>query len=180
MATIAKPDRYIVPWDRAKETWAIRIRLQLAKPMVESAVRTLHLFVALLCAVVAFAGSVLAQPGPFLKPGGGGFGPMKPPGFQKGGDFPGARAPVSYVDVHVHPVPIGQGATVTSSLDDELSAMDQAGMRKMILMPTPQTEGQRNAWDYESFLEALRRQPGRFAFLGGGGSLNVIDRKSVV
>lgn len=129
---------------------------------------------AIFCVVTAFAGLALAQPGPWSKPGVGGFGAMKPPVFLKGGDLPEVRAPVSYVDVHVHPVATGPGAGVISSLDDELSAMAQAGMRRLILMPPPQTGNQRAAWDYESFIEALRRQPAHFGFLGGGGSLNVM------
>jgi hypothetical protein len=128
----------------------------------------------LLLIATGFGELAVAQIGPFQKPGAGDFGPMKPPGFGKSGDAAGPRAPVAYVDVHVHPVPTGPGGSVTASLDDELSAMDQAGMRMMVLMPTPQGGGGRALWDYASFLDAARRRPDRFAFLGGGDSLNLM------
>ncbi len=73
-------------------------------------------------------------------------------------------APAPYVDAHVHPL--------AGSLQEPSAVMQQAGIRAMVLMPPPQVSGMRRVSDYESFVSAAREQPGRFAFLGGGGSLN--------
>lgn len=75
-----------------------------------------------------------------------------------------AGAPLPYVDVHVHPI--------AGSLEEPLTVMREAGIRAMVLMPPPQVSGMRRNWDYESYAARAREQPGRFAFLGGGGSLN--------
>lgn len=75
-------------------------------------------------------------------------------------------APVPYIDVHVHPL--------AGSVEEPRTVMEQAGIRAMVLMPPPQVSGMRRIWDYESFAAAARAQPGRFAFLGGGGSLNLM------
>ncbi len=79
-----------------------------------------------------------------------------------------AQAPAAvrlpYVDAHVHPL--------GGSVEEPLAAMQEAGIRAMVLMPPPQVSGMRRNWDYESFVAPARAQPGRFAFLGGGGSLN--------
>ena len=50
--------------------------------------------------------------------------------------------------------------------------MREAGIRGMVLIPPPQVSRMRRNWDYEAFAAAARAQPQRFAFLGGGGSLN--------
>jgi predicted TIM-barrel fold metal-dependent hydrolase len=53
-----------------------------------------------------------------------------------------------------------------------LEAMDQAGIRKAVVLPMPQVHGTRSPFDAEDFVAAIRQHPSRFAFLGGGGSLN--------
>lgn len=75
-----------------------------------------------------------------------------------------AVAQATYIDVHVHPV--------SGAMEEPLTAMGAAGIRAMVLMPTPQVHGARQPWDFESFVAAARRHPAKFAFLGGGGTLN--------
>lgn len=83
--------------------------------------------------------------------------------------------PQGYVDVHVHPIP---GRDGVSSLEEPLAVMAQAHIRKMVLLPPPQAPGMPRNWDYEAFLGEARRYPDRFAFLGGGGSLNVMIQEA--
>lgn len=81
---------------------------------------------------------------------------------------------LGWVDVHVHLVggrgPHGQD--YPGAVQAALAVIDQAGIRKVVVMPPPQVHGELPPFDYESFLEAIRRHPTRFNFLGGGGSLN--------
>ena len=48
----------------------------------------------------------------------------------------------------------------------------------MVVMPPPQDYSNAPNYDYDSFAESIKRQPTRFAFLGGGGSLNVMLQES--
>jgi len=50
--------------------------------------------------------------------------------------------------------------------------MNEAGIRKMVLMSPPQVYGRPAIYDHEILSEIVRGYPTRFAFLGGGGSLN--------
>ena len=84
------------------------------------------------------------------------------------GGGPALKAPFRYIDVHVHPIP----ERGVASLTEALAAMDEAGIGKAILLPPPQVSGMRQNWDHEAFAAAARARPERFAFLGGGGSLN--------
>jgi predicted TIM-barrel fold metal-dependent hydrolase len=77
---------------------------------------------------------------------------------------PIVAAQIDYVDVHVHPV--------SGSVEEPLAVMQSAGIRAMVLMPPPQVTGMRRLWDYDIFVAAAREQPAKFAYLGGGGSLN--------
>lgn len=97
--------------------------------------------------------------GAVTQPAGGG-------AMQSGGTIP-------WIDTHVHliggraPLADWPGAVAAA-----LAAMDQAGMGKMVVMPTPQVAGDAPPYDYEAFLPAIKAHPTRFAFLGGGGTLN--------
>jgi hypothetical protein len=85
----------------------------------------------------------------------------------------GTPDPVEWIDVHVHLVG-GRGGTQAyeQALGSALDAVEGTGIRKMIVMPPPQLYGNPGNHDYDSFLDAVRQYPTRFAFLGGGGSLN--------
>lgn len=88
----------------------------------------------------------------------------------------GGATGIPWIDTHVHLVGgrgrLGQdyaGAAAAA-----LAVMDQMGIRKMVLMPPPQVHGDPPPSDYDSFLAAIKPHPTRFAFLGGGGSLNPV------
>jgi len=83
------------------------------------------------------------------------------------------RAP--WTDVHVHP----SGGSRTSSdysgaVDMAIEAMGDSGMRKAVLMPTPQGSYNNNPWKIEDFARYARKHPDKFALMGGGGSLNLM------
>jgi len=82
----------------------------------------------------------------------------------------GAGGRIEWIDVHVHLV--GGSGGYESALRLALNAMDETAIRRMIIMPPPQVYGNPGNHDYESFLDAVRRYQTRFAFLGGGGTLN--------
>ena len=51
--------------------------------------------------------------------------------------------------------------------------MDESGVRTSVIMPPPQIK-EMALHDWREFASLLKRHPGRFAFLGGGGSLNIM------
>ncbi|MDD2708046.1 MAG: amidohydrolase family protein [Verrucomicrobiae bacterium] len=85
-----------------------------------------------------------------------------------------APSAIPWVDVHDHLAARGQeefkGAATAA-----VESMNQAGASKMIIMPPPQDIAH---FDCDSFRAALQQHPGRFAFLGGGGSLNVMIQQT--
>jgi predicted TIM-barrel fold metal-dependent hydrolase len=85
------------------------------------------------------------------------------------------RGGLQWIDVHAHLLG-GREATQdwSGAVQAALSAMRESGIIRMIVMPPPQTPGGFPLIEYESFLGAIKRHPTRFAFLGGGGSLNAM------
>jgi predicted TIM-barrel fold metal-dependent hydrolase len=91
-----------------------------------------------------------------------------------------------YIDVHNHLFGMtGKGGIFGRSTDypgavrAAISLMDSLNVRMAIVMPPPFTEGQRDIFEADEFLSVIRHYPGRFAFMGGGGSLNVMIQKAV-
>jgi predicted TIM-barrel fold metal-dependent hydrolase len=87
-----------------------------------------------------------------------------------------AAAPGPWIDVHLHLVPglIGRSRTdFAGAVQTALRDMDELGIAVAIVLPPPQVDGQER-YDHEAFTSALERHRGRFAFMGGGGSLNAI------
>src|SRR3972149_5619869 len=82
---------------------------------------------------------------------------------------------LEWIDIHVHLVG-GRGSLqdYQAAIRGALGAMEESGIRKMVVMPPPQIYGNPGNHEYDSFAEVLKRYPTRFAFLGGGGSLNVM------
>lgn len=84
----------------------------------------------------------------------------------RGGGEP-APPDALYIDTHAH-------------LDDvkiagaAISEMNRYNIGKMLLMPTPAAMDRYNTSDLEAAAAATRRHPQRFAFLGGGGTLNAM------
>ncbi len=114
---------------------------------------------------LASAAAIAQPPGkPFgVQPG------MK--GFPEGKPFPPpARLEFQWIDVHVHLI-AAQGF-YDRAAKDALAAMEEAGIKRMVIMPTPQPGSGRALFDSQNYLTAVRRAGGQLAFLGGGGSLN--------
>ncbi len=87
-------------------------------------------------------------------------------------DMPRGDVP-RWIDTHVHLV---SGATNTTgdwagAVRAALPDMDKNNIGLAIIMPTPQPPD-RDLYDYTDFADAVKKHPGRFAFLGGGGTLN--------
>lgn len=80
---------------------------------------------------------------------------------------------IQWIDVHVHPIG-GRGvyADYPGAVKAAVSVMEESGIAKMVLMPPPQPPGIPPPLDFESFAAVAKRYGSRFAFLGGGGSLN--------
>ena len=88
---------------------------------------------------------------------------------------PGSAASrIEWIDVHVHLLGGGgpRGADYPGAVRAAIAAMDEAGIKKSVVLPPPQVSGGRLPFDWKDFREALQAWPGRFAFLGGGGLLN--------
>ncbi len=112
--------------------------------------------------------------------------PMRRPGMQQGGMQQGGEgAPREagpprvenevprWIDTHVHLV---SGVTNTTgdwpgAVRAAITDMDKNNIGLAIVMPTPQPPG-KGLYDIADFAEAVKKHPGRFAFLGGGGTLN--------
>lgn len=78
-----------------------------------------------------------------------------------------------WIDTHVHLV---SGVTNTTgdwpgAVRAAIADMDKNHIGTAIVMPTPQPPGS-TLYDIADFADAVKKHPGRFAFLGGGGTLN--------
>ncbi len=94
---------------------------------------------------------------------------------------PTASSELIYVDTHNHLVgPRKMGELhLEKSARIALVAMDATGVRINLLMPMPQTVNQKHKLYFEDLLPIIERYPGRFAALGGGGSLNVMIQQVI-
>jgi len=84
---------------------------------------------------------------------------------------------VEWIDAHAHLVG-GRIRDFEGAAKIALRAMDGAGVRTSFVMPPPQPPGHPLLYDYDSFVSSLKRYPGCFAFLGGGGTLNPMIQKA--
>ena len=117
-------------------------------------------------ALAAAIAPARAQPGPRgpfggPSPGGPGAPPIPPDANQ------GERI----LDAHAHLIGRSPG-DFASGAKNAVETMDQLGIARTIILPPPQPPDSRNLYDYDRFAPALSDYPGRFAFLGGGGTLN--------
>ncbi len=80
---------------------------------------------------------------------------------------------IEWIDTHVHPIGgRGKSQNYGGAVKAALDAITSSAVAKMILMPPPQVDGERAPFRAETFASAVRGEPERLAFLGGGGSLN--------
>lgn len=81
-----------------------------------------------------------------------------------------------FVDVHMHldGMPAGPQAprNYRPSADYLIGLMNERGVEKAIVMPPPQTAGQRGGYTYRDLLDAVARHKGRLFLGAGGGTLN--------
>ena len=86
-----------------------------------------------------------------------------------------------YVDTHNHLV--GRRKMGNYNLEKQariaLEAMDATGVKMNLLLPMPQGGNQKLRLYFEDLLPIVREYPGRFAALGGGGSLNVMIQEAI-
>ena len=131
--------------------------------------------------VLLFSVAAGAQPmrqGPGGGPGGAGPGAQRPGGGPASpGQIPNVtitRSAIPWIDVHTHMVaggPPGPNPDYMNVATVMIQAMDEAGVRASIVMPTPQPPNLPRAYDLDSFLPAVKAHPGRLYAIAGGGTL---------
>jgi predicted TIM-barrel fold metal-dependent hydrolase len=87
---------------------------------------------------------------------------------------------IAYIDCHNHlagrygaPGGVG-GQDYEGAAQVALASMDQYNITTMIIMPPPFAPQSPQSYDYTDLLGVCKKYPDRFAFLGGGGTLNVM------
>lgn len=85
----------------------------------------------------------------------------------------------AYIDTHNHLFGGSmRDANYAGAGYNALSTMDRLGIQKMLIMPPPLSPSIPVFLDAEELLPVARRHPGRFAVLGGGGTLNVMIHRA--
>ena len=85
-----------------------------------------------------------------------------------------------YLDVHNHLFGTTKdGHDFAGAANTAVGTMDRLGISRMVVMPPPFTVGQSGVHKIDVLLPAIKGHPGRFAFLGGGGSLNPMIQEAV-
>ena len=91
---------------------------------------------------------------------------------------------IKYIDAHNHLT--GRfGPQSRQVLDFEgaaqaaLRTMNRFGIEKMLIMPPPFPPGHEHQYECDDFIEIAQKYPERFAFLGGGGTLNPMIQEAV-
>ena len=79
----------------------------------------------------------------------------------------------SIIDTHTHLIP-GRGLEFRKAIESAIEQMDRHGIATSILMPPPRSTLIKQNYDQQDFRALLKNYPGRFLFMGGGGSLNVM------
>jgi len=77
------------------------------------------------------------------------------------------------VDTHAHLYwEVRSGGSADLAVKTALETMDRLGIRVTLIMPPPFPSDNPQKYDCRKLIEATKKYPGRFAVLGGGGSLN--------
>jgi len=86
-----------------------------------------------------------------------------------------------YVDTHNHLVSkrTSGGMNLDRPAHHALKAMNGSGVQLNFLLPMPQACGQKLKLTFEDLQPLVKRHPGRFATLGGGGTLNVMIQQAI-
>ncbi len=80
-----------------------------------------------------------------------------------------------FIDVHSHMDHINSERSVEAALN----AMRSENAAKIIFLPSPWTPEDKDRFDFEFFLAAVKKHPDKLSFLGGGGSLNIMILQAV-
>jgi hypothetical protein len=91
---------------------------------------------------------------------------------------------ILYVETHVHLAGVYRngGRLVTdydAAVDTAVASMNKLWIRRCLLLPPPFSPDMSRKYDYEIFIPILKKHPNRFAFLGGGGTLNPMIHEAV-
>jgi hypothetical protein len=94
-----------------------------------------------------------------------------------------AAEKVRYIDAHAHLFPhVASGGFAQTGYEGAaaraLKVMADLDITETFLMPPPFTRSQQDVYDIEDLLVVTRKYPGRFALLGGGGTLNVMIQET--
>ncbi len=96
----------------------------------------------------------------------------------------GKTSELIYVDTHNHLVGrrekgVSRGFDYEGPAQTALTTMNETGVKTSLVMPMPQGVEQTNRLYLDDILPVVKKYPGRFAVLGGGGSLNVMIQKAI-
>ncbi len=86
------------------------------------------------------------------------------------------------VDTHIHFAAASggpEGHDWEGAANVAVGVMDRLGIELSIVMPPPFTTGQPGLYTFEAFLDGIAVHQDRFAFLGGGGSLNAMIQDAI-
>lgn len=92
--------------------------------------------------------------------------------------------PLKYINTHDHLIGsyMARGEMkndFAGSAVQALEAMNRCGVKMNFIMPPPQTLEQHNTYTADKLLPIVKEYPTRFAFLGGGGSLNKMIQEAI-
>ena len=96
---------------------------------------------------------------------------------------PVSAGSVVYLDTHNHLV--GQRSSrfgepdYDEAVEAALGAMNKLGVKKMLIMPQPFPDDHPQMYDYRVLDRIVSKNPTRFGFLGGGGTLNPMIQKVI-
>lgn len=91
---------------------------------------------------------------------------------------------INYIDTHAHLDGKYRSRGVFHSDYDRtaetaLATMNDLGIQKSLIMPPPFPPDHPGRYDYEDLAQTTKKNPERFPFLGGGGSLNPMVQEAV-
>jgi hypothetical protein len=94
-----------------------------------------------------------------------------------------ASGGITYIDAHNHLAgrfgpPSRQVLDYEGAARNALRAMDRFGIKKMLIMPPPFPPDHKHRYECDDFIHIVKKYPDRFAFLGGGGTLNVMIQEA--
>jgi hypothetical protein len=81
---------------------------------------------------------------------------------------------VQFIDTHAHLDHLEGLSNFPAAADEALAEMKSRGISFSILMPSPQSPRNKVVYSYESLVPFVKKYPGKFGLMGGGGSLNLM------